>query len=90
MAKVKFTLTVAPTAIVVWFKWEITPEDGRVMLYRTLTDPVPQTLHGPSGEGSSDLTEPQTLYYEFLPGTTNFKFLTKGYKDDFSRFEVQS
>jgi len=50
------------------------------MLYRAETDPTPQELNGPSGEGSIEILESRALYYELLPGTHSFQLSTTGCK----------
>jgi hypothetical protein len=79
--KHKCTLNCPETAAMYFFKWEITPPEGGVLLYRTQTDPSPQELRGPSGEGSIEILEPRTIYCEFLPGTNNFKTYYVGHRD---------
>lgn len=81
----KCSVSVPDTASEVQFRWEITPPSGAVKIYRTPTDPTPQTLRGPSGEGCAELVEPVTIYYEFMPGTVNFKLWTLGWTDDLNR-----
>lgn len=78
--KIKIFLDRAPAGLPckVKFRWTITPPEGRVLLYRTETDPSPQELNGPSGEGIIEIVEPQTLYYEYLVGTSNCVFTPIG------------
>ena len=59
--------------VIALFKWTIVPNEGRVLLYRTETDPAPQELKGASGTGSIDLQELRAVYYELLPGTHSFE-----------------
>ena len=66
--------------VIARLKWTITPPEGRVLLYRTETDPTPQELNGPSGEGSIDIVEPRTIYYELLPGMRNIQMAITGCK----------
>ena len=77
----KIMVSVPDMAVEVFFHWEITPPQGRVLLYRTPTDPSPQSLVRPSGKGRAELVELRTLYYEFLPGLETFKFYTDGFRD---------
>jgi hypothetical protein len=58
--KQKTVLNISETALVALFRWEITPPEGCVLLFRTETDPSPQELIGPAGEGSIELVEPRT------------------------------
>ena len=60
--------------------YEITPPGGKVRVYRTPDDPEPIVLEGPGGERLIPLSEPRTLYYEFLAGADNFKLWTAGWK----------
>lgn len=66
--------------VIAQFKWTMSPTDGRVLLYRTETDPTPQELNGPSGEGSIEVLESRALYYELLSGTHRFQLSTTGCK----------
>ena len=63
----------------VFFRWEITPANGHVKLYRTPTDPAPQELIGPAGAGRTQVVERQTLYYELLPGSESFEIFADGW-----------
>jgi hypothetical protein len=79
--KQKTVLNISETALVALFRWEITPPEGCVLLFRTETDPSPQELIGPAGEGSIELVEPRTVYFERLPGTEGFKLFPKEFRD---------
>jgi hypothetical protein len=70
----------AGVPVIAQFRWTMSPRDGRVMLYRAETDPTPQELNGPSGEGSIEILESRALYYELLPGTHSFQLSTTGCK----------
>lgn len=77
----KAVLTLPETATEAIIQYRIEPVGGRVLIYRTPTDPKPFTLTAPGGEATIPLVEPRTVYYETLPGTTRFQILTAGWKD---------
>lgn len=77
----RVTLPIPETAVEVFFHWEITPDTGRVHLLRTPTDPTPQILIGPSGNGHAELVEPGSLYYELMLSCKTFRLYTDGWRD---------
>jgi hypothetical protein len=70
----------AGVPVIAQFKWTMSPRDGRVLLYRAETDPTPQELNGPSGEGSVEILKSRILYYELLSGTHSFQLSTTSCK----------
>ena len=70
----------AGVPVIAQFKWTMSPRDGRVMLNRAETDPTPQELNGPSGEGNIEILGSRALYYELLPATNSFQLSTTGCK----------
>jgi len=70
----------AGVPVIAQFQWTMSPRDGRVLLYLEETDPTPQELNGPSGEGNIEILESRALYYELLPGTHSFQLSTTGCK----------
>lgn len=59
----KLLLSVPDEAREVFFHLEITPAQGRVLLYRTALDPWPQELTGSVGTGRGTRGMPDALLY---------------------------
>ena len=77
----RIRLTVPETAVEAIVQYEIRPAGGKVRLYRTPDDREPIVLEGPGGERKIALSEPHTLYFEFLTGAEHFRLWTAGWKD---------